>query len=388
MDALILSCGTGGGHNAAGNAVADQLTRRGHHAVMLNPYTLHSEHLAERINRIYITAAQKAPAAFGAAYGAGQLYRQLPFRSPVYFANRGMTSLMEEYLAQNHFDIIITPHLFPAEIITAMRDKGIDTPKTIFIATDYSCIPFTEETECDAYVIPSAGLTESFTDRGLPFQKLYPFGIPVHSCFLRNETRKEARRKLGLSADKKYVLVAGGSMGGGKIKKVIRTLIDEVSGHKNTELIIICGSNQKLYQELTEKPVFQVSVIGFTENMADYMRAADLFVTKPGGLSSTEAAVCQVPIIHVAEIPGCETYNADYFSSHGMSRLCRTSRAGLNTVFEILDDEKALVDMIRNQRELIPSDSAAQICALAEGMAALRESRHVHMAQIIRPATP
>ena len=158
MDALILSCGTGGGHDAAGSAVAEELINRGHHAVMLNPYTLQSEQLAEKINHIYISTARKAPLMFGAVYRAGQLYRQMPFRSPVYFLNRLMTSIMEEYLTQNHFDIIITPHLFPAEIITAMKHKGLCPPKTIFIATDYTCIPFTEETECDAYVIPAAEL--------------------------------------------------------------------------------------------------------------------------------------------------------------------------------------------------------------------------------------
>ena len=165
MDALILSCGTGGGHNAAGAAVTDEFIRRGHNAIMLNPYTLHSEELARRIDHAYISTAQKAPKIFSAAYNAGQVYRQLPFRSPVYFANRSMTSIMEEYLSRNHFDIILMPHLFPAEIITAMKHKGIDIPKTIFIATDYACIPFTEETECDAYVIPSAGLAEEYTDR-------------------------------------------------------------------------------------------------------------------------------------------------------------------------------------------------------------------------------
>ena len=147
MDILILSCGTGGGHNAAGSAVAEELMRRGHRATILNPYTLYSEGLAEKINNFYIKPVQKAPTAFGVVYSAGQLYRRLPVHSPVYFANYGMVSRMEEYLSRNHFDVIITTHLFPAEILTCMKKKGIHIPKTIFIATDYTCIPFTEETE-------------------------------------------------------------------------------------------------------------------------------------------------------------------------------------------------------------------------------------------------
>ena len=96
MDALILSCGTGGGHNAAASAIVEELTSRGHRAVMLNPYMLHSRRLAEKIDSLYIKAAQKAPTAFGAVYSAGELYRRLPFRSPVYFVNYSMVPLMEE----------------------------------------------------------------------------------------------------------------------------------------------------------------------------------------------------------------------------------------------------------------------------------------------------
>lgn len=386
MDALILSCGTGGGHDAAAKAVSAEMTRRGHRAVLLNPYTLHSDRLAERINHIYIAAAQKTPLAFGAAYNAAQLYRQLPFRSPVYFVNRYMTSVMEEYLSENHFDIIITPHLFPAEIITAMKHKGLVPPKTIFIATDYACIPFTEDTECDAYVIPSAGLTGAYTERGIPSEKLYPLGIPVHYRFLQQESRRKARERLDLDPRRKYILVAGGSMGGGRIQKVIRILIEEAACRSDTELIIICGSNRSLFDKLKKNSRPGVTPIGFTDNMAGYMRAADLFVTKPGGLSSTEAAVSRIPVIHVAEIPGCETSNAEYFSSHGMSRHCNATRTGLRSVFKMLDNPSACNEMIENQKKNIPADAAAHICALAENMASVREPSDLPVAELIRRA--
>ena len=125
--------------------------------------------------------------------------------------------------------------------------------------------------------------------------------------------------RLGLDPGKRYILAAGGSMGGGNIKKAVRILADEAARRKDTELIVICGSNKQLYDELNEDALPDVMVKGFTSDMAGYMRAADLFVTKPGCLSSTEAAVCGIPIIHVCAIPGCETYNAEFFSGSGMS---------------------------------------------------------------------
>lgn len=378
MEVLILSCGTGGGHNSAGTAVAEELTRRGHHAVMLNPYTLHSDRTADWINRLYLFLAQKAPGVFGAVYGLGELYRRLPFRSPVYFANRAMVPIMREYLEKHHFDVIITPHLFPAEILTNMKQEGLCAPAAIFVATDYICIPFTEETDCDAYVIPSAELAEVFAGYGLPRGRLHPLGIPVQSCFRLNgsraEERAEARKRLGLLPDRKYILAAGGSMGGGSIRRAVRLLMKETAERKDTELIVVCGHNRRLYEELSAEAQKRpgVRVVGFTRDMADYMKAADVFVTKPGGLSSTEAASCGVPLVHVAAIPGCETYNARYFSSHGMSRACRTSRNELRAVFDLLEDEQFCSEMIQRQQEQIYPDAAAQICGLAESLSLRR----------------
>ena len=165
MEALILSCGTGGGHNAAGAAICEELTRRGHHAQMLNPYTLKSQRLADNIDQTYVKIAQRAPGMFGFAYQLGDLYRRLPWRSPVYLVNRKMAPVLARYLADHPADVIIMPHLYPAEIITAMREQGFNTPPSIFVATDYSCIPFTEETQCDAYVIAAKELTQDYLRR-------------------------------------------------------------------------------------------------------------------------------------------------------------------------------------------------------------------------------
>ena len=132
-------------------------------------------------------------------------------------------------------------------------------------------------------------------------------GIPTNSSFLEERTREQEKQLLGLKTDKKYILIAGGSMGGGKIEKTIEELQNFSSDREDVELIVICGSNQKLYQKSQEKNSPGVTVLEHTDRMASYMRASHLFITKPGGLSSTEAAVCHVPILHTSAIPGCES---------------------------------------------------------------------------------
>lgn len=391
MDALILSCGTGGGHNSAGRAIGEELSARGHGVSMLNPYTLRSDALAGRIDNLYVRTAQRVPGAFGAIYRAGELYRRLPFRSPVYYANGGMLSAMEEYLEENRFDIIIMPHLFPAEILTNMKRRGMKIPKTMFVATDYCCIPFTEETDCDAYVIPSADLEQEYTARGIPKERLYPLGIPVSRSF------EETRRDLALddeehgtraSGEGSYILISGGSMGAGRIEELVRLLLDYEGSagkngfaedgkengacdknHGNIKVVVVCGNNRELHDRLKKRYGRQIIVVGHTDCMADYMRACDLYITKPGGLSSTEAAVCGVPLVHMPPIPGCETFNAAYFRERNMSMSCRISESGVAEMISLLEDQEARRAMTACQRKAVEKGAAARICTLAERLA-------------------
>lgn len=370
MNVLILSCGTGGGHDSAARAILEEMKKCGHNAEMLNPYTLKSCRLAGIIDKCYIAIARSVPRGFGAIYKIGDLYRRLPFRSPVYYINRLMNSTMKEFLAKNHFDVVVMTHLFGAEILTNMKNHGMQTPKTIFVATDYVCIPFTEETECDAYVIPANDLTEDFINRGLPVEKLHPLGIPVHSSFALAETRVEAKLRLGLDMAKKYILITGGSMGGGKIEKAIEKIQLHFANKSDTELIIICGSNKILYNKINELADAKITVTGHTDDMASYIKASNLFVTKPGGLSSTEAAVCGVPVLHTSPIPGCETHNARYFNERGMSISGEITDDILCAIYNLLNNDDISRSMIDNQKRYINPYAAKDICELVENLAA------------------
>lgn len=366
MDALILSCGTGGGHNTAAYAIKEELLRRGNHAVMISPYLLHSQKLADRINRAYVSIAQNIPACFGAIYNLGEAYRRLPCKSPIYYLNAKMVPLMEEYLNRNNFDVVIMTHLFPAEIMTQMKDHGIKIPKTILIATDYTCIPFTEDTDCDAYIIPAEQLCHEFQSRGIPREKIFPLGIPVRADFTMQISKKEARKILGLAADKKYLLISGGSIGAGSLKRTIELLHGQCTN--DTRIIVICGNNTRLYNRLVEKYGDVMEIVQGTEQMAIYLRASDLYFSKPGGLSSTEAAVMGVPLIHLPPIPGCETKNVHFFRSCGMSYRIDTTRQNVLQALALITDTPKCSEMIQKQQKMIRRNSASSICDFAESL--------------------
>lgn len=375
MEALILSCGTGGGHNAAGFAVREELERRGHHVTMMDPYTLVSDRLADAVSNVYIKTVQKTPALFGVAYWLGNEVRRIPGHSPVYAVNQMMARRMHGYLEAHHYDVVLMPHVFPGEILTCMKEKGMPVPKTIFIATDYACIPFTEETSCDCYVTPARDLNADFAGRGIPAEKLLPAGIPTRAEFRADVTRAQAVRALGLEPDRRHLLLCGGSIGAGQIVRTVRVLLRYIRKHPDLRLIVVCGSNQALLDELMEKYENdrRVRLIGRTDQMGLYMRACDACLSKPGGLSSTEAAVSGVPLIHLSPIPGCENINMRYFHDHG---VCFAVGDRIGRLPEALDhvlDPDFAARMQARQRKRFNPLAASDICDCAERLAAQSE---------------
>ncbi len=366
MNILVLSCGTGGGHNSAAAAVKEELLRRGHGVVMLNPLALCGEKVAGCVDNAYISLAQRVPGAFGAVYGLGNAYRRLPWRSPVYYANGRAAEALAAYLKEHSVDAIVTSHLFPAEILTYLRLHGTDVPKTVFMTTDYTCIPFMEECVCDAFVIPSGALREDFIARGIPEDKLYPLGIPVRKSFRQKITREQAKQALGLDPDTRYLLVSGGSIGAGKLEKALGLLCGLTKG---TDLrpIVICGNNASVLGHLEKRYGAQAILLGRTDRMAEYMRACDLYFTKPGGLSTTEAAVMEVPLGLLPPIPGCETRNRRFFAGEGMAEAVEPTERDLERVLALLDEPDHWARMAENQRRIIPKDAAQRICDLAAG---------------------
>ena len=364
MEVLVLSCGMGGGHNSAGRAVAEELRRRGHSVTFMNAYDLKGEKTSAFVNNAYIGIAQRVPWLFGAIYFLGDAYRRLPIKSPVYWVNGKMAGYLERLLDEHPFDAIVATHTFPAQTLTKMKRDGIPLPRTFFVATDYVCTPFEEETDCDYTVIPSPELSGEFCRFGFDKDRLLPFGIPVRQEFAVDMSREQARQALGWDPGSFVMLLSGGSIGAGQISGAIKALRPFLSADGRRHLIVICGNNRRLYEKLRKKCAGcgQITLIEKTERMADLMHGCDLFISKPGGLSSTEAAAAGVPLIHISPIPGCESHNFRFFASHGMSIPVKRLKRELLPAVEALGDPAAVARMRQSQHTALNRFSAARLC--------------------------
>lgn len=377
MDALILSCSTGGGHNSAAYAVKEAFERRGHRATVLDPYRLVGHDLDRIVGNGYIRIAQRTPHLFGAIYRLGDAYRRLPIHSPVYAVNIAMRRKLAEYLDRNSFDVIFTTHVYPGEMVAAMKNAGMALPKCIFVATDYVCVPFTEETECDYFITPGPQLNADFIRHGISADRLLPFGIPVRQAFSEKITQDTAKERLGFCDDRKYILLSGGSIGAGLIEKTLDIMSAYMDDNADTNAVVICGSNKQLYEKTVKKygGDRRFNIIGTTDGMALFMKACDAFISKPGGLSSTEAAVSNTPLIHISPIPGCENKNMDYFAERGMSVAVGDRIDQLPQALQKLGDPSVAEKMRLCQSKYINGSAADDICRFAEGLITAEPSR-------------
>lgn len=364
MKVLVLSCNTGGGHNSAARAVIDALNDENIPCEMLDFLSLASERVSKIVSDAYIGMTKHIPYLFYGIYTLGEKISSPKRKSPVYGVLKGMGKNLAKYIDDNNFDVVVSTHIFAQETLTYMKKKGNLNAKTIFVLTDYTCIPFTEEVECDYCIIPHEDLKEEFVSRGVDADHILTWGIPVGKSYLNSTEQKIAKRELGLDVKKPMFLIMSGSMGFGNVNKIADKLL-ETNG-LNGEIVIICGNNKKQKEKLEKeyRENTNIHIVGFTGQASLYMDACDVLFTKPGGLTSTEAAVKNVPLIHTKPIPGCETKNAQFFSSLGMSYYEDSIDDQVDLAIKLASDKKVRDNMKKQQKENTNPNVAKQIVEL------------------------
>ena len=127
--------------------------------------------------------------------------------------------------------------------------------------------------------------------------------------------------------------------------------------------MVICGSNQKLKKKLQQKYKNrkEVTLVGYTKKMPLYLKACDVIFTKPGGLTSTEAAVSGIPIVHIRPIPGCETENRRFFRMLGMSVSGKTAIGQVVSGVRLIHDKKKVKRMLEAQKREINPDASEEL---------------------------
>lgn len=345
MRFLILSCNTGEGHNSAAKAIKDSLADIGISSEIMDSLSFWSPATSKLISKGHVFLYRNLPKLFGIGYRFEENHHPKDDKESLMYelVVKGCKALYE-HLCQNNYDAVVSTHVFSGMVMTEIKRKYDFNIKTYFVATDYTCAPGVNQIVMDAFFIPHKNLLPEFIQNKIPADRLVPSGIPVRRDFYNKITKDEAKEKLSLPKDSKIVLLMCGSMGCGPIKSLAQVLPEKLP--KKTMLIIICGNNKRLYNSLTKNPLPQnLQVIGFTKEFPTYLEAAELILTKPGGLSSTESCVKATPMVFIDAVPGCETRNIEFFTENDFAVSEKTVTGICDIVCDYLENPDKLEKM-------------------------------------------
>lgn len=310
-----MSVRAGYGHHSTAKAVMERFTEGGFECEMLDIFDYINRHLGNSIQDGYLLSTKYLSETYGRVYGRLTKKEEPYDKHSITALLSGLVSKkLESYIKDFKPDIVIGTHSYAGVVMSILKERGALLAPTVGIVTDFTVHPFWESTFLDYYVIPDRLLSYQMQKKGIPKEKLLPFGIPIGKKFTTKLEKSEARRILNIR-NKETFLVMMGSMGYGNIKKTLQEM-DEYP--EDFQILCVCGSNKRLKAALEECYWDKtVHIYGFVDNVDVLMDAADFLISKPGGLTTSETLAKKLPMIMMNPLPGQEDRNLDFLVNNG-----------------------------------------------------------------------
>ena len=365
MKILIISATIGQGHNAVAKSVAKELRSRGITCDVLDMYRYISPALQKIVQGGYLASIRSVQhtRVIGAKYYEGMEKNYKPLneypsarKNKVPFAKK-IHKFIEEYEP----DAIICTMVYCVHIVDTIKALGWKDVPLIGIDTDFTVQAHWQGNDyLDYMVVASEALAPYLKERQIPEQKVLPFGIPINPKFGFKVEKRLAKEMLCLDPDKKVILVMGGSMGYGNMDRTIYDL-DDYS--EDFQAMVVCGSNIQMHHRLRKhKFSHRFDVYGFSHDIPLMMDAADVVITKPGGISLSEALAKHVPMVLANAIPGMEDYNCDFMVRNGLALAETKIESACQATERLLYDNDLRARMERNMETFAHPDSTQKLC--------------------------
>ncbi len=330
---------------------------------MVDSYEYAALVVARVVSDGYLRMVKTIPQMYRYIYDRAERATEIgPFRT---WAHQFTAGNLRPLMLGERPDVVVCTHAFPCGAMAEYKNQFADAPPVVAIVTDFAVHGFWIHPSIDRYVVATDAMRSALIARGIARDAVCITGIPVRRQFVPScEGRADLRERLDLPRDRYVVLLMGGGLGIAPVERMLDAL---KSVRDPLAAVVIAGRNARIERRLAvaaERVHFPVRALRFVENVYDYMHAADLLVTKPGGLTTAEALVAQIPMLLCKPLPGQEERNTRVLVEAGAAVRTRRVEDLPETVEAVLADRTRRERMLAAARRLGRPNAAAEAAAM------------------------
>ncbi len=354
--ALFLYASPNSGHRACADAIRKSLNRLypGFETAGLDTVSTLYPTLGALIEKTYLEILKYTPQIWNFLYDNHDIEEiTREFRQLFSFFN---TPKVKGMLEDHEPSVIVCTHAVPCGIVAEQKRRGLVKVPLVAVITDFAVHSYWIYPEVDLYLVSNHESRKTLISRGIPAARIEVTGIPVDPAFSEKRIVREARQELGLEEKTPVILLMGGARGLGPIADMAEQILRV---EPEPQLLIVTGMNKDLEGRLKNFAArHNVHLYQFSQQVPLLMNASDIIVTKPGGLTSSEALIKELPMVIVNPIPGQEERNSNYLTGHRTAFRLRKIKNLKGLLERMLSRPDWLLHMTHSARALAKPKAA------------------------------
>ena len=313
---LVVYATAGIGHKKAAMAVKeayDEMKLPGTDVTLIDALDYTNDFFKWSYLQAYLLMVNKLPTLWGLLY----YFTDIPFidlfvSTVRRISNWANSKRLVNYILDTKPDVIISTHFFASEVIADLKQKSLMLSRLVTIVTDYKLHAWWVCEGTDAYIVASEDTRRDLEGRKVDPAKIKVMGIPIEPVFSKPLDRSKIFKETGLRDDLFTILVVGGGFGMGPIEGIVK-VISQIS--RELQTVVVCGHNEELVrkiQSLKDEYKLNMKVLGFIDNVYEYMDISDILISKSGGITVSESLAKEIPLVVISPILGQETGNSAF----------------------------------------------------------------------------
>ena len=373
---LLFHITTSSGHHHASRAIEETLRALDPSTVIvsLDAFRYTSRFVQWAISRTYLSLIKHQPDVWEYLYDNPSVHRRIQYFRGL--LHRYQAAKLARLFDTVRPDAIACTQAYPCGMVADFKKRHHIPVPLVGILTDHAPHLYWFHDTVDVYVVPSEQVKRRFVMRGVDPARVRVLGIPIDPTFARpidQDGRAAAARRLGLSLQEPVILIMGGGGGFGQLRDIVLNL-DTL--HVPCQIVVLAGTNRALLGWLqAQRFRHRMVPLAYTEAVPELMELATLLVSKPGGLTISEAMAKHLPLVIVNPIPGQEAYNARFLISQGAAVMAEAPDTVRQTVSDLLENPEQLRRLRERNAELAHPRAAPDIAALLLDLAAAPRTR-------------